>query len=146
MDKGQIAKEFFLTGINCSQSVVLAFKDEIGLDEQALKKLSIGYGGGVGRQREVCGAVLGMTMVLSYLLSDGNDKMQIYSIIQRASRLVKEQLGSIICRELLDGVIDKKDNSPKPEERTENYYKKRPCAEIVEIVANITEEVLNETR
>ena len=76
MTKGQIAKENFESGMNCSQSVVLAFKDEMGLSEEQLKKLSIGFGGGIARQRQVCGAVCGMTMVLSYLKSDGNDKLE----------------------------------------------------------------------
>ena len=142
MSKGEIAKKYFMTGINCAQSVVLAFKDEMGLDEQTLKKLSIGYGGGVARQREVCGAVLGMTMVLSYLKSDGKDKMNIYSLIQQASSEIKDKLGTIVCREMLDGIVDTSSTSPKPEDRTASYYKKRPCAEIVEIVADITEKYI----
>lgn len=143
MDKGQIAIDNFKTGLNCAQSVVLAFKDELKFDEETLKKLSIGYGGGVGRQREVCGAVLGMTMVLSYLLSDGVDKLAIYSIIQAACKEFKEEVGSIICRELLDGET-LKDKSAVPEERTEAYYKKRPCAELCAIAAKITEKYIKE--
>ena len=84
MDKGQTAKQLFLTGLNCAQSVVLAFKDELNIDTLTLQKLSIGFGGGVGRQRQVCGAVLGMTMVLSYLKSNGSDRGAIYKIIQDA--------------------------------------------------------------
>ena len=141
MNKGQLAIENFKTGLNCAQSVVLAFKDEMGMSEEILKKLAIGYGGGVGRQREVCGAVLGMTMVLSYLLSDGNDKLAIYSIIQSACKEFKETVGSIICRELLDEET-LKDKSAKPEERTAEYYKKRPCDQLCAIAAEITNRVL----
>ncbi len=143
MNKGELAKENFKTGLNCTQSVVLAFRDEMGLDENLLKKLSIGYGGGVGRQREVCGAVLGMTMVLSYLLSDGKDKLAIYSIIQAACKEFKEQVGSFVCRELLDGET-LKDKSAVPEKRTAEYYKKRPCAELCVLAAEITEKYLGE--
>ncbi len=141
MNKADLAVENFKTGLNCAQAVVLSFKDELNMDEQTLKKLAIGYGGGVGRQREVCGAVLGMTMVLSYLLSDGNDKLAIYSIIQSACKEFKDEVGSIICRELLDGET-LKDKSAKPEERTDAYYKKRPCAELCAIASRITEKYL----
>lgn len=143
MNKIELAKENFKSGLNCTQSVVLAFKDEMNMDEDALKKLSIGFGGGVGRQREVCGAVLGMTMVLSYLLSDGVDKLSIYSVIQAASKEFKEEVGSIVCRELLDGET-LKDKSAVPEARTEAYYKKRPCVELCALAAKITEKYLNE--
>ena len=127
MGKGQLAKFYFEQGCNCSQAVVLAFKEEIGLSEDVLKKLSIGLGGGVARQRLVCGAVSGMTMVLSYMLSDGNDKLAIYKIVQDACEEFKREVGSLICAELLDGVASK-DTSPIPSERTKEYYKKRPCA------------------
>jgi C_GCAxxG_C_C family probable redox protein len=119
---------------------VLAFEKEMGLSKDQLSKISIGFGGGFGRQRLTCGAVSGMTMVLSYLLSDGEDKLAIYKIIQNACAEVKAQLGSLTCAELLDGVT--KDNSPIPDARTAEYYKKRPCAEICEICANITEKYL----
>ena len=142
MTKGQIAKENFESGMNCSQSVVLAFKDEMGLSEEQLKKLSIGFGGGIARQRQVCGAVCGMTMVLSYLKSDGNDKLEIYSLISRACEEFKKEVGSIVCAELLDGET-LKDKSCVPEKRTEEYYKKRPCAELCVLAANITEKYLN---
>ena len=141
MNKGALAKENFKTGMNCSQAVVLAFKEELGLSEEQLKKLSIGFGGGVARQRNVCGAVLGMTMVLSYLKSDGQDKLAIYSLIQKACAEFKEQANSIICAELLDAQT-LADKSPIPEERTEKYYAKRPCADMCELAGIITEKYL----
>ena len=142
MNKGEIAKAIFLSGANCCQSVVLAFKEELNMDEETLKKLSIGFGGGVGRQREVCGAVLGMTMVLSYLLSDGQDKLAIYKIIQDACAEFKAEVGSIVCANLLDGQT-LKDKSCVPEKRTESYYKKRPCADLCLLAGEITQKYLN---
>jgi C_GCAxxG_C_C family probable redox protein len=144
MDKTIIAENLFTSGLNCAQAVVLAFKEEMGLDEDKLKKLSIAFGGGLGRQRLTCGAVSGMSMVLGTLLSDGVDKLSIYSIIQSACKEFKEQTGSIICAELLDGVTAK-DTSPTPEERTTAYYKKRPCVELVKIATEITEKYLNKS-
>ena len=145
MNKGEIAKELFSTGLNCCQAVVLAFKDELGVDETALKKLSIGLGGGVARQRLVCGAVSGMVMVLGALLTDGDDKLKAYSIGQQACEKFKEQVGSLICADLLEGNV-KVETSPKPDERTEEYYKKRPCSEIVELAVQIVEEILKENK
>lgn len=142
MDKGQIAVDNFKTGLNCAQAVVLAFKDEMGLDELMLKKLSISFGGGLGRQRLTCGAVSGMCMVLGALLSDGTDKLAIYDIVQKACADFKKEVGSIICGELLDGA-SAKSLSPKPEERTEEYYKKRPCAELCRLATQIAQKYLN---
>ena len=139
--KRELAKENFSKGLNCAQAVVLAFKDELGIDEQTLKKLAISFGGGLGRQRLTCGAVSGMCMVLGYLLSDGEDKLKIYQIVQKACGKFKEMTGSIICSELLSGVSGV-DNSPIPEARTNEYYRKRPCSELCEIASEIAENIL----
>ena len=136
MKKGIIAEDNFKSGMNCSQAVTLAFKNEMGIDEETLKKLSIGFGGGVARQRHVCGAVLGMTMVLSLLKSDGRDKLQIYSLIQSACKEFEKEVGSIVCAELLDKDT-LKDKSAVPEERTEKYYQKRPCSKLCSLAAEI---------
>ena len=122
MDKGKIAVENFNSGLNCCQSVVLAFKDEIGLSEDALKKASIPFGGGLGRQRLTCGAVSGMCMVIGLLKSDGIDKIKAYEYVQQACKLFKEQTGSIICSELLSD-------------------KKIPCAELCRIATEIAQKI-----
>ena len=141
--KGEIAKENFLKGYNCCQAVVLAFKDEIGLPEETLKKLAIGFGGGLARQRLTCGAVSGMTIVLGALKSDGVDKGSIYTLIKAACEEFKAETGSIICGELLSGDI-LKDKSTIPEERTAEYYKKRPCADICYLAAEIAEKYIKQ--
>lgn len=141
MTKGEIAKEYFLKGLNCAQAVALAFCDELKKDEEEIRKAVIGFGGGFARQRLVCGAVSGMTYVLGCIKSDGSDRASIYKIIQKACEEVKNELGSLICAELLEDKI-LVTTSFQPDERTEEYYKKRPCAEIVEMVANITEKYL----
>ncbi len=140
MTKGDLAKQYFLQGNNCSNSVLLSFKDEMKMDESVVRKLGIGFGGGFARQRLVCGCVSGMTMVLSYLLSDGEDRTEIYGIIRSACEEFKSQVGSLICAELLEGVSVTKGGVP--EERTIGYYKKRPCAELCEIAADITAKYL----
>lgn len=138
MTKGELAEKLFLEGKNCSTAVVLAFKEELKIEEETLKKMAIGFGGGLGRQRLTCGAVSGMCMVLSLLLSDGENKQQIYSAIQSACEEFKKEAGSLICADLLSGKVEL-NGSPIPEKRCEEYYKKRPCAELCKIAGDIAE-------
>ncbi len=142
--KGEIAKKFFSEGYNCCQAVVLAFKDEIGLSTEVLEKLSIGLGGGLARLRLTCGAVSGMAIVLSALKSDGKDKLAIYELIRRAVADFEAEVGSIICSELLEGVPVKNQGTGIPEERTPEYYKKRPCGELCKLAADIIEKYIKE--
>ena len=138
MNKGELAREYFTSGVNCAQAVALAFKDELGMSEEQIKKIMIGFGGGFGRQRLTCGAVSGMTMVLSYLKSDGNDKLKCYELIQKACAEFKAELGSLICADLLEGKVQVETN-PAPEARTKEYYEKRPCDQICAVAANIAQ-------
>ena len=146
MEHGMKAAELFYKGYNCSQAVAVAFCDVTGLDEKMTAKMVSGFGGGVGRMREVCGAVSGMVLVLNMIygsgdLSDKNAKDGQYARIQAVAGAFKEQCGSIVCRELLG--LDKKAATPAvSEERTAAYYKKRPCAELVALAAEITEKYL----
>ena len=142
MSKADNAKELFEGGCNCCQAVFCAFRDETNLSEEDALRLSAGFGGGMGRMREVCGAVSGMIMVLSnrFATTDPNDhakKKELYEIIQKASAEFREENGSIICRELLG--LTEKVSDPNPEARTAAYYKKRPCSELVHCAAQIAE-------
>lgn len=139
MDK---ASEYFHQGYNCSQSVVMAFEDKLGTDKETLAKMSVGLGGGVGRMREVCGTVSGMAMVLGMLYGtdDPLSKNEIYPLVQKACEEFKKQNGSIVCRELLAGVPVSTGGTA--ESRTSEYYKKRPCAELVEQAVEIIENLV----
>lgn len=144
----QKAKDLFLDGYNCAQAVFCAFNDMTGLDFATASKLSSSFGGGLGRLREVCGAVSGMCMVAGILYGpaypdDMQEKADHYARIQELARRFSEENGSIICRELL-GFTDAANVSPVPEARTAQYYKKRPCAEMVECAARIMDEYISE--
>lgn len=143
MSRGDIAKENFFKGFNCSQAVALSFSDLLDVDADSLSKMCIGFGGGLARQRLTCGAVSGMTFVLGALLSDGMDKGYIYSIVQSACADFKNEVGSLVCGDLLEGKI-KFDGSPSPDERTTEYYKKRPCPDLCKLAGDITEKYLKE--
>ena len=143
---GEKAEKLFLKGYNCSQSVLLAFSDLTGLDDETAAKLASSFGGGLGRMREVCGAVNGAAMVLGLLrgYSDPDDyaaKNAHYALVQEFARRFKEENGSIICRELLSGTGAADGNMP--EKRTDEYYKKRPCPAIVRQAAKILDEMLS---
>ncbi len=138
MNKGEIARNYFKSGVNCAQAVALAFKDELNMSEEQIKKIMIGFGGGFGRQRLICGAVSGMTMVLSYLKSDGEDKLKCYELIQKACADFKAEFGTLICAELLEGKV-KVTTNPNPDARTKEYYAVRPCDEICAVAANIAQ-------
>lgn len=142
MTRGDIAKQYFENGCNCAQAVVLAFKDKIDIDEKTLFALSSSFGGGFGRMREVCGAVSGMTLVAGFMFGyydplDNSQKMKNYEVEQKLIKEFAEINGSYICRELLAGVTNS--SIPVPEKRTDEYYKKRPCGELVKIAADILE-------
>ena len=143
----ELAKDLFKQGYNCSQAVLAAFEDEIGLDLETCLKIASSFGGGMGRLREVCGAVSGMFMVagLLYGYTDPEDhigKTEHYQRIQKLAKQFEEQNGSIVCRELLGLAI--KADVPVPEKRTDQYYKKRPCVELVEQAAAIIDDYIKE--
>ena len=145
MSHAEKAQALFKQGYNCSQAVYLAFCDVTGMDEKTALMLSSSFGGGMGRMREVCGAVSGMFMVAGQLYgySDPNDrnaKAEHYALIQRMAAKFREKNGSIICRELLGT----NDSAPNPTERTDRFYKKRPCAELVAMCAEITDGIIAE--
>jgi len=143
------AKELFKQGYNCSQSVLGAFCEELGMDFETAMKISSSFGGGMGRMREVCGTVSGMFMAAGLMFgpsdnSNPSDKGEHYKRIQELAKRFKDKNGSIICRELLQGV--ESSTSPQPSERTETYYKKRPCVELVGDAAEIFEQYLEEQK
>ncbi len=141
------AGKCFLEGYNCSQSVFCAFCDRFGIDEEAAKKISAGLGGGVGRMREVCGAVTASAMVLGSICAptDGSDaerKKKNYELVREFSDRFLERHSSVVCREMLKLDV-KMENTAKPDDRTAEYYKKRPCLKVVEDAAEILEDMIN---
>ena len=144
MEHSVYAAELFVKGYNCAQAVAAAFSDVTGLDEKTSAKLASSFGGGMGRMREVCGAVSGMLMVAGILYGydapNPEAQKEHYALVQELAGKFKEQVGSIICRELLQNPP----SDPKPTPRTEEFYKVRPCARFVMLAADILDEYIRE--
>ena len=145
-ERAEQAREYFTSGYNCAQSVFLAYRDITGIDEVLAATISAPFGGGMGRLREVCGAVSGMTMVAGFIApnsqpNDNENKKNCYATVQALAEEFRAENGAIICRELL-GLAQQKDD-PTPSPRTGEYYKRRPCAEYVAIAARILGEKIN---
>ena len=133
--RAQRAVELFKQGYNCSQAVFTSCADLYGITDESLAlRLSASFGGGMGRMRLVCGAASGMFMLAglqngSCTPHDNEGKMANYAFVQQLAGEFKARYGSLICAELLG--LASKPQDPKPEERTQQYYEKRPCSEMV---------------
>ena len=145
--QGDAAYAWFLKGYNCSQSVVAAFAPQLGLTEEMALRLSAGFGAGIGRMREVCGAFCGVVTVLSMVYADPadpKDKSRMYALVQQAAEQYRSRNGggSIIGRELLAKAGAAPAGGTAAEERTADYYKKRPCPELCRICADLCAEFI----
>ncbi len=166
MDRSILAKENFLKGYNCAQAVLLAYSDVTGLDEKTAMMLASSFGGGMGRLREVCGTVSAALMVLGIVhgyeatsKTASEDKAAHYARVQEFAARFRAETGTIICRELLENhaklleaqnagpdeqISAMRSDSSVPTARTEEYYRKRPCAEMTAIAARILDAYLAE--
>ena len=146
MDHREKAAELFVTGSNCAQAVAVAFCDVTGLEPELAAKMASSFGGGMGRMREVCGAVSGMLMVLGLLYGyddPGEEdvaKKAHYALVQKLAGQFREQNGSIICREILNNPP----STPSPTPRTAEFYKTRPCARLVVCAAELLDAYISE--
>ncbi|MBO5703986.1 MAG: C_GCAxxG_C_C family protein [Bacteroidaceae bacterium] len=137
----QRAVELFKSGYNCSQAVVAAYADLYGFTEEQAFRMAASFGGGIGRMRQTCGAACGLFLLagLETGAVDGADqagKSRNYEVVQALAEQFRQENGSIICADLLG--LNKQAPTPhEPEARTPEYYKKRPCAMMVESAARL---------
>ena len=144
-EKRKLAKSYFDEGYNCAQAVLLAFCDETGLSLEQAAKLASTFGGGMGRMREVCGAVSAMFMIEGLLRGYDDpkakeEKAAVYARVRELADRFREQNHSIICRELL--IDTETTTGGVPEERTKEYYERRPCGCYVEDAAELIAQAL----
>ena len=143
MTRSERAIALFLDGCNCPQAGFGAFADLFGIEDKMALRLSSSFGGGLGREREVCGAVSGMCMAAGALygyddVKDPVQKAAHYARFQELCGKFREMYGSIICRELLGA--KRADDSPNPTPRDAEFYRTRPCARFIGACADILEE------
>lgn len=150
MSRAEQAKTYFQQGYACSQAVALAFADVCGVDESVLSKITLPFGGGMGRLRLTCGAVSGMVAVIGLVFAkaenSAENKKKTYEIVQELCAKVKAINGSLICGELLAGMKVPVEVGGEAEKRTPEYYKKRACADIVYDTAKVLEDYLIQER
>ncbi len=142
MTRKEKAMAYFTEGYNCAQSVAMAFSDCMEIDSTTVARMISAFGGGMGRLREVCGSVSGMFFVIGTLCGYDNPKesegkKKLYKMVQELAHQFEQENGSIICRQLLG--LEQKRDVPTPEERTNEYYRKRPCKDLVGSAAQILE-------
>ena len=149
-DHAMRAVELFFEGFNCAQSVLGAFAEDpdvgLGMDFKTAVRAASGLGGGLSRQRELCGAINGLCIAASMLFGydeakDVEGKKQLYADIQRLCAEFRTVNGSIICRDLL-GARKGQDTAPAPDARTAEYYRSRPCAKMIYDAAKILDREL----
>ena len=142
------AKGYFESGYNCAQAVVMTFDDVMGLSVDQLARLTAPFGGGMGRMREVCGTVSGMTFLAGAIKpsadpSNLEERKENYALVQLFAEKFRQENGEIVCRRLLGlEPIAERNETPMPSARTAEYYRKRPCVEYVAIAARIVAEHL----
>lgn len=139
---------YFKSGYNCAQAVVMAFDDVMEQSPEMLARLTAPFGGGMGRMREVCGTVSGMTFLAGAISpsvdpSNLEDRKANYALVQHFAEQFRRENGDIVCRRLLglEPMVERTETA-MPSQRTEEYYKKRPCVEYVGCAARIVAEYL----
>ncbi len=145
MSRADKAEEIFRKGYNCSQAVFAAFADVVGMDEETALKIASPFGAGIGKLREVCGAVSGMTMVAGMMQGyndpkDFDQKAEVYRIVHAMAEEFRQRQDGILCRELLG--LKPGEDAQEPQVRTEEYYHVRPCLRAVRDAADIAEKYL----
>ena len=145
--RAEQAVTYFKSGYNCAQAVYMAYANLFGMDTKTAAVIAAPMGAGIGRMREVCGTVSGAALIAGLAIpcdnpDDMTSKTRCYALVQQVAERFRLENGSIICRELL-GIAPIKE-SPVPSPRTEAYYKKRPCVELVRMSATFIGEALKE--
>lgn len=148
-DRAQRARQNFLDGYNCCQAVLLAFSDIFGIEEKTIATIASGFGGGMARMREVCGTVSAIGMAAGFISpairpKDMAERTANYALVQELAGEFRKENGSIICRELLG--LPARTEAPAPSERTSEYYRRRPCPELVACSARIIARKLADAR
>ncbi len=145
MERSEQAKDLFLSGYNCSQSVLLSFADDLKFSRELAQKMAVGFGGGMGKQQETCGALTGAMMVLGILKGEqvnNNDelKAEVYGSVKQLTREFKAIYDTTSCRELTGVDLNSAEGAAKFKEE---HIMENICANCVKNVVEIVEDITN---
>jgi len=145
MDRAKRAVEVFQEGFSCSQAVLEAFSETMGLDREIALKISQSFGGGMAHRGETCGAVTGALMVIGLKYGrtkadDAEAKEQTYATVHEFIKRFKDKYDSIVCKEILgyDVSNDKEFKQAQEEEVFQSI-----CPNLVQSAAEICEDLLH---
>lgn len=142
-DHTALANQLFTQGYSCAQAVFGAYCRELNMPQAEAMRLSASFGGGIGRLREVCGALSGALMALGalYASDDPAGKSEHYARVQELAGSFRDATGSLLCRELLQ--LDHSSDPPTASARTADFYQKRPCAGLVETAVRLLDQYID---
>ena len=144
MNKVDQAVNMFEEGYSCSQAICSTYGEQFGLDRDVALKITSGFGGGIARRGEICGAVSGAIIVigLKYGLTDADDKEakeKTYEMIKLFIQKFEDSNESIVCKDLLGYNI----NTPEGLEYVnEKGLTKIICPNLVKNAAEILETII----
>jgi C_GCAxxG_C_C family probable redox protein len=143
----ELAKQLFFKGYNCAQSVFCAFTDVTGYDIDTSARMASSFGAGLGRLRETCGVVSAAALVLGIVKgyddpADYQGKKDHYALVREYADRFRAENASINCRELLTLAGLNPESGGEPEQRSEEFYRKRPCPQLVYNAALILDEMI----
>lgn len=144
MNKSEQAKSYFLSGHNCAQSVLLSFASELHYSTELAEKIAAGFGGGMGKTQQTCGAVTGAIMVLGILQGErvNNSKQLRSESIRSAKELMQaftEEFGTTRCSELIGCDVNTPEGSARFREENIMENVCAGCvARAVQIVESLT--------
>ena len=142
--KEKISIDYFRSGLNCAQSIVLAFADDLKLDRELAVSISCGFGGGMGRLQETCGAATGSFIVLGTNscrnhTNNSDRKEDAYSDIQKFSEKFTSIYGTMNCKELLNANLRTEEGQQQVKE---NNLQEVVCEKCIADAVKITGELI----
>jgi C_GCAxxG_C_C family probable redox protein len=144
MKRSEKALQLYSDGFNCAQSVITSFADVLGVNEETAKRMSAGFGGGMGRLQETCGAATGAFMVIGFLrgkYKEGDDESneRTNKLIQEFSKRFTEAHGSVNCKALINFDIGNEEGLKEAKEA--DVFNKK-CSYFVKTAVELLEDIL----
>jgi C_GCAxxG_C_C family probable redox protein len=144
MKHSEKATAAFKEGYNCSQAVFSAFSEDLNLEKDLALKVSCGFGGGMARMGETCGAVTGAFMAIGAKygktdIADDAARAKTYAKVSEFVEEFKLRNNTIVCKELIGCVLSTPEGAKIASEK--NLHS-TVCPKFVADAAEILEKIL----